>query len=113
MNYVLDQMEELMVSVRHHDIAFIVFTVIALLFLGAILYIICGLVGTRHDMLKMQKCLSDGHNKLASRLLEQEQNLNRVRHTGANKSCLICKVGVKAEVLSEGVVQEALEGVEE
>ena len=113
MNYVLDQMEELMVSVRHHDIAFIVFTVIALLFLGAILYIICGLVGTRHDMLKMQKCLSDGHNKLASRLLEQEQNLNRVRHTGANKYCLICNVGVEAEVLSEGVVQEALEGVEE
>ena len=38
MNYVLDQLEELMVSVQHHDIAFIVFIVIALLFLGAILY---------------------------------------------------------------------------
>ena len=113
MNYVLDQLEELMVSVQHHDIAFIVFTVIALLFFGAILYIICSLVGTRHDLLKMQKCLTDGHNKLASRMLEQEQNLNRVRHTGANIFRLICKVGLEAGLLPEGAVKEALEGVEE
>ena len=113
MNYVLDQLEELMVSVQHHDIAFIVFTVIALLFLGAILYITCGLVETRHDMLKMQKCLTDGHNKLASRLLEQEQNLKRVRRADANNFRLICKVGVEAGVLPESVVKEALEEVEE
>ena len=113
MNYVLDQLEELMVSVQHHDIAFIVFTVIALLFFRAILYIICNLVGTRHDMLKMQKCLTDGHNKLSSRLLEQEQNLKRVRRAGANNFRLICKVGVETGVLPEGAVKEALEGVEE
>ena len=64
-------------------------------------------------MLKMQKCLTDGHNKLASRMLEQEQNLNRVRHTGANIFRLICKVGLEAGVLPEGAVKEALEGVEE
>lgn len=113
MNYVLDQLEELMVSVQHHDIAFIVFTVIDLLFLGAILYIIYSLVGTHHDMLKMQKRLTDGHNKLASRLLEQEQNLKRVRRAGANNFRLICKVGVETGVLPEGAVKEVLEGVEE
>lgn len=113
MNYVLDQLEELMVSVQHHDITFIVFTVIALLYLGAILYIICSLVETRHDLRTMQKCLTDGHNKLASRMLEQEQNLNRVRHTGANIFRLICKVGVSSGTLPESAVKEALEGVEE
>ena len=113
MNYVLDQLEELMVSVHHHDITFIVFTVIALLYLGAILYIICSLVETRHDLRTMQKNLTDGHNKLASRLLEQEQNLNRVRRTGVNNFRLTCKVGVEAGVLPESVVKEALEGVEE
>ena len=105
MNYVLDQLEELMVSVQHHDITFIVFTVIALLYLGAILYIICSLVETRHDLRTMQKCLTDGHNKLASRMLEQEQNLNRVRHTGANIFRLICKVVLAAEVLTDDAVR--------
>ena len=113
MNYVLDELEQLMVRVQHHDITFIVFTVIALLYLGAILYIICNLVETRHDLRTMQKNLTDGHNKLASRLLEQEQNLKRVRRAGANNFRLICKVGIDAGVLLESAVKDALEGVEE
>lgn len=112
MNYVLDQLEELMVSVQYHDITFIVFTVIALLYLGVILYIICSLVETRHDLRTIQESLTDGHNKLASRLLEQEQNLNRVRRAGANNFRLICKVGVSSGTLPESAVKEALEGVE-
>lgn len=113
MNYVLDQLEELMVSVQQHEIAFIVFSVIALLYLGAILYLICSLAETRHDLRTADKRLTDGHNKLARRLLEQEQAINRVRRTGANNFRLTCKVGVEAGVLPESVVKEALEGVEE
>lgn len=60
MNYVLDQLEELMVSVQHHDIAFIVFSVIAFLFLGAILYLFCRLVETRHDLQSMNERLTGG-----------------------------------------------------
>lgn len=76
MNYVIDQLEELMFSIQHHGITFIVFTVIALLYPEAILYNIYRLVepDPRHDMRKKQNSLTDGHNKLASRLLEQEQN---------------------------------------
>lgn len=113
MNYVLDQLEQLMVSVQHHDITFIVFTVVALLFLGAILWLICCLLETRHDLRMLDKRLTEGHNKLAARLLEEEQNLNRVHRTGVNNFRLICKVGVEAGVLPESAVKEALEGVEE
>lgn len=113
MNYVLDELEQLMVSVQQHDIAFIVFTVIALLFLGAILYIICCLIETRHDLRTLDKRLTEGHNKLAARLLEQEQNLNRLRRAGVNNFRLTCKVGVEAGVLPESAVKGALEGVEE
>ncbi len=84
MNYILDQLEELMVSVQQHEIAFIVFSVIALLYLGTILYLICSLAETRHDL-----------------------------RTGVNNFRLTCKVGVEAGVLPESVVKEALEGVEE
>ena len=113
MNYVLDQLEELMVSVQHHEITFIVFIVIALLYLGVILYIICSLVETRYDLRTIQESLTDGHNKLASRLLEQEQNLNRDRRVGVNNFRLTCKVGVETGVLPESAVKESLEGVEE
>ena len=68
MNYVLDQLEELMVSAQQHEIAFIVFSVIALLYLGAILSLICSLAETRHDLRTADKRLTDGHNKLARRL---------------------------------------------
>ena len=50
MNYVLDQLEGLMVSVQNHDIAFIIFAVIALLFLGAILYLIYCVHENRHEL---------------------------------------------------------------
>ena len=50
MNYVLDQLEELMVSVQNHEIAFIVIAVIALLFLGANLYLICCVHENRHNL---------------------------------------------------------------
>ena len=113
MNHVLDQLEELMVSVQHHDIAFIVFTIIALIFLGAILWLICCLLETQHDLRTLDKRLTEGHNKLAGRLLEQEQNLNRIRRAGVNNFRLICKVGVEAGVLPESAVKEALEGEEE
>jgi hypothetical protein len=85
-----------MVSVQQHEIAFIVFSVIALLCLVAILYIICSLVVIRHDLRETNERLTDGHNKLACRLLELEQALNRVRRTGVNNFRLTCKVGVEA-----------------
>ncbi len=113
MNYVLDELEKLMVSVQHHDITIIVFTVVALLFLGAILWLICCLLETRHDLRALDRRLTEGHNKLAARLLEHEQNLNRVRRAGVNNFRLTCKVGVEAGVLPESAVKEALEGVEE
>ena len=70
MNFVLDQLEELMVSVQNHDIAFIFFAVIALFFLGAILYLICCVHENRHDLRELDERLTEGHNKLASRLLD-------------------------------------------
>lgn len=109
MNYVLDELEQLMVRVQHHDITFIVFTVVAMLFLGAILWLICCLLETRYDLRTLDKRLTEGHNKLAARLLEQEQNLNRVRRAGVNNFRLICKVGVDAGVLPESAVKDALE----
>lgn len=41
MNHVLDQLEQLMVSVEHHGIAFIVFAVIILLLCGIIAALFC------------------------------------------------------------------------
>lgn len=70
MNYVLDQLEELMVSVQNHDIAFIIFAVIALLFLGAILYLICCVHENRHELRELDERLTEGHNRLAERLLK-------------------------------------------
>ena len=64
MNYVLVQLEELMVSVQNHDIAFIVITVIALLFLGAILYLICCVHESRQCLRELDKRLTDRHNEL-------------------------------------------------
>lgn len=102
-----------MVKVEHHEIAFIIFSIIAMLYLGAILYFVCSLVETRHNLSTLQESLIDGHNKLASRLLEQEQNLNRVRRACANNShSLICKVGVTSGILPESAVKEAIEGEE-
>lgn len=68
---------------------------------------------TRHDLRALDRRLTEGHNKLAARLLEHEQNLNRVRRAGVNNFRLTCKVGVEAGVLPESAVKEALEGVEE
>ncbi len=53
---------------------------------------------------------TEGHNKLAGRLLEQEQSLNRVRRVGVNNFKLICKVGVYTGVLPEGAVKESQNG---
>ena len=74
MNYVLDQLEELMVSVQNHDIAFIIFAVIALLFLMAILYLICCVHENLHDLryVKLDTRLTDGHNKLRKRYKTSE-----------------------------------------
>lgn len=115
MNYVLDQLEDLMVSVQNHDIAFIIFAVIALLFLGAILWLTCCVHENRHNLRVLDERLTEGHNKLAKRLLEQEQeqSLNRVRRAGVNNFRLICKVGTEAGVLPDEAVRGALEGLEE
>ena len=64
MNYVLDQLEELMVSVERHGINFIIFAVIAMLFLGAILYLICCIHENRHGLHELEKRLTDRHNEL-------------------------------------------------
>ena len=112
MNYVLDQLEELMVSVQNHDIAFIIFAVIALLFLGAILYLICCVHDNRHELRELDERLTEGHNKLAARRLEQEQSLSCVWHADINNFRLICKVGLAADVLTDEAVRKALEGVE-
>lgn len=112
MNYVLDQLEDLMVSVQNHDIAFIIFAVIALLFLGAILWLTCCVHENRHNLRELDERLTEGHNKLAKRLLEQEQSLNRVRRADVNNFRLICKVGTEAGVLPESAVNNALSGID-
>lgn len=112
MNYVLDQLEELIVTVGNHDITFIIFAVLALLFLGAILYLICCIHENRHSLRELDNRLTDGHNKLAERLLEQEQSLNRVRRAGVNNYRPICKVGTEAGVLPESAVKDALSGID-
>lgn len=73
MNHVLDMLEELMVKVEQHEITYIIFSVIALLYLGAILDLICCVHITRHDLRAAEERLTDGHNKLAVRLQELEQ----------------------------------------
>lgn len=105
MNYVLDQLEELMVSVQNHEIAFIVIAVIALLFLGAILYLICCIHENRNDLRELDERLTEGHNRLAARLLEQEQSLNRINRADIKNYRLICKVGTNASVLPDEVVK--------
>lgn len=112
MNYVLDQLEELIVTVGNHDITFIIFAVIALLFLGAILYLICCIHENRHSLRELDNRLTEGHNKLDGRLLEQEQSLNRIRRAGVNNFKLTCKVGVETGVLPADAVKDALEGME-
>ena len=72
MNCVLDQLEELIMSVERHDINFIIFSIIAMLFLGAILYLNRCVNENRHDLRVLEKRLIEGYNKLANRLLEQE-----------------------------------------
>ena len=95
-----------MVSVQNNDIAVIVIAVIALLFLGAILYLICCIHENRHSLQKLDERLTEGHNNLSKRLLEQEQSLNRVRRAGINNFRLICKVGTEeAGVLPDEAVK--------
>ena len=112
MNRVLNMLEEVMVKVEQHEIAFIIFSVIALLYFGAILYIICSMVEIRHDLRTLQESLIDGHNKLACRLLEQEQNLNRVLRAGANIFPLYLQGGCRRRCVA-GKRREELEEVEE
>ena len=95
-----------MVKVEQHEIPFIIFSVIALLYLEAILYLICCVHITRHDLRAAEERLTNGHNKLAVRLQELEQAQKKLRR-------ITCKVGVEAGVLPENAVKEALEGVEE
>ena len=106
-------LKELMVKVEQHEITFIIFSVIALLFLGAILYLICCVHITRHDLRATEERLTNGHDKLAVRLQELEQAQKKLRRTAINNFRLTCKVGVEAGVLPENAVKEALEGVEE
>jgi hypothetical protein len=113
MNHVLDMLEELMVKVEQHEITYIIFSVIALLYLGAILDLICCVHITRHDLRATEERLTDGHNKLAVRLQELEQAQKKLRRTAINNFRLTCNVGVEAVVLPENAVKEALEGVEE
>lgn len=113
MNHVLDMLEELMVKVEQHEITFIIFSVIALLYLGAVLYLIHCVQITRHDLHTAEERLTDGHNKLAARLLELEQAQKKLRRTAINNFRLTCKVGIEAGVLPKNAVKEALEGVEE
>ena len=105
MNHVLDMLEELMVKVEQHEITFIIFSVIALLYLGAVLYLIHCVQITRHDLHTAEERLTDGHNKLAAQ--------NKLRRTAINNFRLTCKVGIEADVLPKNAVNEALEGVEE
>ena len=113
MNHVLDMLEELMVKVEQHEITFIIFSVIALLYIGAILDLICCVHITRHDLRAAEERLTDGHNKLAVRLQELEQAQKKLRRTAINNFRLTCNVGVEAGVLPENAVKEALEGMEE
>lgn len=50
MNHVLDMLEELMVKVEQHEITFIIFSVMALLYLGTVHKLICCINITRHDL---------------------------------------------------------------
>ena len=82
-----------MVKVEQHEITFIIFSVIALLFLGAILYVICCVHITRHDLRATEERLTNGHNKLAVRLQELEQAQKKLRRTAINNFRLTCKTG--------------------
>ena len=106
------ELGKLLKRVGNHDITFIIFAVIALLFLGATLYLICCIDENRHSLRELDNRLTEGHNKLAGRLLEQEQSLNRIRRAGVNNFKLTCKVGVETGVLPADAVKDALEGME-
>ena len=110
MNHVLDMLEELMVKVEQHEITYIIFSVIALLYLGAILDLIFCVHITCHDLRAAEERLTDGHNKLAVRLQELEQAQKKLRRTAINNFRLTRNVGVQAGVLPENAVKEALEG---
>ena len=77
MNRVLNMLEEVMVKVEQHEIAFIIFSVIALLYFGALLYIICNVHNNRRQIKELEEMLVNGHNKLAERLLRIENSSTR------------------------------------
>lgn len=77
MNRVLNMLEEVMVKVEQHEIAFIIFSVIALLYFGAILYIISNVHNNRRQIKELEEMLVNGHNKLAERLLRIENSSTR------------------------------------
>lgn len=113
MNHVLDELEKLMLTVEHHDMSIFLMIVGGLLLLGFILVVYYRAYMNRIDIRRLENRVTEGHNELAKRLLEQEQTLNRVRRAGVNNFRLICKVGVSSGTLPESAVKEALEGVEE
>lgn len=113
MNHVLDKLEELMLTVEHHDMSIFLLVVGGLLLLVLIFLVAYRACTNRNDIRRLEDRLTKGHNELAKRLLEQEQALNRVRRTGVNNFRLTCKVGVEAGVLPESAVNDALKGVKE
>ena len=113
MNHVLDELEELMLTVEHHDMSIFLLAMASLLLLCLIFLVAYRASTNRNDIRRLDDRLTSGHNELAKRLLEQEQALNRVRRTVVNNFRLTCKVGVEAGVLPESAVNDALEGIEE
>lgn len=113
MNHVLDKLEELMLTVEHHNMSIFLLAMAGLLLLGLIFLVAYRAFTNRNDIRRLEGRLTDGHNKLARRLLEQEQAINCVRRTGVNNFRLTCKVGVEAGVLPKSAMNDALEGIEE
>lgn len=68
MNYVLDQLDELMVSVQNHDIAFIIVVVITLILLWAVFYLICFIHENLCGIRDLEKRLTERHNTIAGNL---------------------------------------------
>lgn len=108
MNHVLDELEELMLTVEHHDMSIFLLAMAGLLLLVLIFLVAYRACTNHNDIRRLDNRVIEGHNELAKRLLEQEQAPNRVRRTGVNNFRLTCKVGVEAGVLPESAVREAL-----
>lgn len=113
MNYVLEQLEELMVIIERYDMTFMALAVVIVALLVATIYLFFLISHLRREVRDKASQITEDLNKLAGRLLEQEQSLNRVRRAEVNNFRLICKVGTETGVLPDKAVRAALDGLDD